>query len=133
MKNGNGFHLFAENKNKKQKFVFLGPQTINSNRRLLFRQMCPSMGNGKPLINTCYLSSVANTSEDFVKGLPKLSNTLKQIVRYLPFTYGTLLKSIRRFQSPLRRLQQDYPIHKHAKGQPFWYTSEEHKIQIKSQ
>ncbi len=34
---------FAENGNEKQNFVFLGQQTINGNRRLLFQQTCPSM------------------------------------------------------------------------------------------
>ncbi len=34
------FRLFAANGNGK--LVFLGRQTINGNRRLLFRQMCPS-------------------------------------------------------------------------------------------
>jgi hypothetical protein len=40
IKNSN-FHLFAAN--GKQKFVFLGWQTINGNRDLLFQKMCPSM------------------------------------------------------------------------------------------
>ncbi len=39
--NGN-FRLFAVNRNGKRKFVFLGRQTINANRRLLFQQMYPS-------------------------------------------------------------------------------------------
>jgi hypothetical protein len=34
--------LFSSNGNGKWKFVFLGQQTINGNRRLLFQQMCPS-------------------------------------------------------------------------------------------
>ncbi len=38
-------------KQKKRKFVFLGGQTINSNRRLLFQQMCPSMA----MCNTYHL------------------------------------------------------------------------------
>ncbi len=37
------FRLFAENRNIKGKFVFLGRQTMNGNRRLLFQQTCPSM------------------------------------------------------------------------------------------
>ncbi len=37
------FHLFAENRNGKLKFVFLGGQTVNDNRRLLLPQTCPSM------------------------------------------------------------------------------------------
>jgi hypothetical protein len=37
------FGLFAANGNGKRKFVFLGRQTINGNRRLLFQQTCPSM------------------------------------------------------------------------------------------
>ncbi len=36
------FHWFAAN--GKRKFVFLGRQTINSNRPLLLQQTCPSMG-----------------------------------------------------------------------------------------
>jgi hypothetical protein len=32
------FRLFAANGNRKRKFVLLGRQTINSNRRLLFHQ-----------------------------------------------------------------------------------------------
>ncbi len=35
------FRLFFAN--RKRKFVFLGRQTINGNRRLLFQQTCPSM------------------------------------------------------------------------------------------
>jgi hypothetical protein len=53
IKNGN-FRLFAANGKQEeqssvclskteQKFVFLGRQTINSNRRLLFQHMCPSI------------------------------------------------------------------------------------------
>jgi hypothetical protein len=37
------FRLFAANGNGKQKFVFLGRQMINVNRRLLFQRTCPSM------------------------------------------------------------------------------------------
>ncbi len=37
------FRLFVANGNGKQKFVFLGRQTINSNRRLLFQQTCLSI------------------------------------------------------------------------------------------
>jgi hypothetical protein len=42
MENGN-FRLLAANGNGKRKFVFLGRQTINGNRRLLFQQTCLSM------------------------------------------------------------------------------------------
>jgi hypothetical protein len=35
--------LFATNGNGKQKFVFIGWQTINSNRLMTFQQTCPSM------------------------------------------------------------------------------------------
>jgi hypothetical protein len=37
------FCLFTANGNGKQKFVFLGRQTINDNRQLLFQQTCQSM------------------------------------------------------------------------------------------
>jgi hypothetical protein len=37
------FRLLAANENRKRKFVVLGGQTINSNRRLLFQQMCLSI------------------------------------------------------------------------------------------
>jgi hypothetical protein len=40
------FHLFAANENGKRRFVILGRQTINGNRRLLFQQTCPSMPIG---------------------------------------------------------------------------------------
>jgi hypothetical protein len=51
-------HLYTENGNAKQPFVFckqktedgsffLGRQTINGNRRLLCQQTCPSMGKNK--------------------------------------------------------------------------------------
>jgi hypothetical protein len=40
--NGNSKLPFLSCK-RKQKFVFLGLQSINGNRRLLFQQMCPSM------------------------------------------------------------------------------------------
>jgi hypothetical protein len=35
------FRMFAANRNEKRKFDFLGRQTINVNRRLLFQQTCP--------------------------------------------------------------------------------------------
>jgi hypothetical protein len=35
--------LFTANGNGIQKFVFLGQQTINGNRQLLFQQTCQSM------------------------------------------------------------------------------------------
>jgi hypothetical protein len=34
------FHWYAGNGNGKRKFVFLGRQMINGNRRLLFQQTC---------------------------------------------------------------------------------------------
>jgi hypothetical protein len=37
------FRLFDANGNGKQKFVFHGQQAMNSNRQLLFQQLCPSM------------------------------------------------------------------------------------------
>ncbi len=37
------FRFFAANGNRKRMFDFLGRQTINDNRRLLFRQTCPSI------------------------------------------------------------------------------------------
>jgi hypothetical protein len=40
--NGN-FRLFAAIRKGKQKFVFLGQQMINRNRRMLCQQTCPSM------------------------------------------------------------------------------------------
>jgi hypothetical protein len=45
------FRLFAAKGSGKRKFVFLGWQTINGYRRLLFHQMCPSM-------HTCTLCNV---------------------------------------------------------------------------
>jgi hypothetical protein len=41
------FRLFAANGNAEQKFVFLGRQTINGNRRLLFQQT--------PSMSVCYV------------------------------------------------------------------------------
>ncbi len=39
--------IYTENRtNGKRKFVLLGRQTINGNRRLLFQQTCPSTGVG---------------------------------------------------------------------------------------
>jgi hypothetical protein len=35
-------HLFAANRNRKWKFVFLGWQLTKGNQRVLFQQMCPS-------------------------------------------------------------------------------------------
>jgi hypothetical protein len=37
------FRLFSANGNRKQKFVFLGWQTINGSHRLLFQRTSPSM------------------------------------------------------------------------------------------
>jgi hypothetical protein len=37
------FCSLAANGKGKQKFVFIGRQTINSNEQLLFQQTCPSM------------------------------------------------------------------------------------------
>jgi hypothetical protein len=36
-------HIYMENGNGKQKFVFLGRQTINGNQGLLFQQTCTTM------------------------------------------------------------------------------------------
>ncbi len=36
-------YIYSENGDVKRKFVFLGGQTINGNRQLLFQQMCLSM------------------------------------------------------------------------------------------
>ncbi len=38
-----------ENGNRKRKYVVLGRQTINDNRRLLLQQTCPSM----VMLNNC--------------------------------------------------------------------------------
>ncbi len=40
------FSFFTANGKRKWNFVFLGRQTINGNRRLLFQQTCPSMHKG---------------------------------------------------------------------------------------
>ncbi len=45
-------YIYTENETMekgKQKFVFLGQQTINGNQRLLFQKMCPSMHNTQPI------------------------------------------------------------------------------------
>ncbi len=43
--------LFAANGNGKRKFVFLGRQMINGNRRLLFQQTCQSMRSVNHLLH----------------------------------------------------------------------------------
>ncbi len=40
---------FLQMENSRWKFVFFGRQTINGNRRLLFRQICPSMPPSPPI------------------------------------------------------------------------------------
>ncbi len=52
------FLLFAAYGNEKQKFVFLGQQTLNDNRRLLFQQTCPSMNIKVPGIIYRQISKV---------------------------------------------------------------------------
>ncbi len=47
------FRLFAANRKRKRKFVFLGRQTINSNQQLLFQQTCPSMNILKSVYSCC--------------------------------------------------------------------------------
>jgi hypothetical protein len=66
--------LFATNRNRKRKFVFLGRQTINGNR--LFQQTCPStpVWEGTETF-TCLPSpspTPFNQQDKFVAPLPAL-------------------------------------------------------------
>jgi hypothetical protein len=62
------FRVFAENRNGRQKFVFLGWQKINGNWQLLFEQTCISMlvSNDKGRTILVIIYSVV-TQEHFVK------------------------------------------------------------------
>jgi hypothetical protein len=58
---------------RKTKFVFLGWQTINGNRRLLFQQTCPSMIKNIPMIlmGSTYKTFQDETSQPQTQNVPR--------------------------------------------------------------
>jgi hypothetical protein len=81
------FCLFAVNRNRKQKFVFLGWQMINSNQRLLFQQTCPSMlltSYYLPLRDTFWLPTGEHSMALFMKTDPNLNLEKEEILGFHP-------------------------------------------------
>ncbi len=93
------FCLFAATGTGKRKFVFLGRQTINGNRRLLFQKTCPSITLNNPLFfcnsvisRVFLLTNVANQVEIYAvykterenPGVAKLLACWLQLLQSLP-------------------------------------------------
>jgi hypothetical protein len=99
------FRLFAANtKGKRQtsicllqmetenwKFVFIGRQTINSNRRLLFQQTCPSLEISRKA--TCWRHRKTQDTGQKMTTSQRKEITLGIQHEYLSLLFGTLLKT----------------------------------------